>query len=141
MQQEFSEALGLDVGEKNIGVARVSAVARLPEPVETIQNDDSVFQVIADLCAEFESDTVVVGLPRNMNSEDTPQTKFSRDFAAKLEANGMRVELQDEAMTSKQAQELIRSGVYKRNLRGSQVTDDEVAACLILQDFIGEARV
>ena len=136
---DFTEAIGLDVGEKRIGVARVGSVAKLPEPVQTLSY--SAEQSAADVSAvmkEHEADIVVVGLPRNLSGEDTHQTLFCREFAATLDASGMRVVLQDEALTSKRADELIRDGVYKNNTHGEPVTTDEVAACLILHDFIGE---
>ena len=136
----FTEALGLDVGAKRIGVARVGSVARLPEPVTTLDYDDKPIEKIRWLIDEFASDVVVVGLPRNLSGEDTEQTLFTRTFAGTLEEAGIPVVLQDEALTSKHAEEQIRSGVYKKNARGGDVTTDEVAACIILQDFIGEAR-
>ena len=137
---EFSEALGVDVGEKRVGVARVGAIARLPEPVTTIAGGSSAPAAIADLARELESDVIVVGLPRNLSGENTQQTLVSQDFAAKLEELGLDVVMQDEALTSKHADDLIHRGVYRRNMRGETVTTDEVAACLILQDYIGDAR-
>ena len=134
---EFTEALGLDVGGRRIGVARVGSVARLPEPVTTVINEDGVLDVIDELVDEFSSDVVVVGLPRSLDGNDTDQTLISREFAATLEASGKRVVLQDEALSSKKADDLIQQGVYKRNARGDDVTTDEVAACIILEDFLG----
>ncbi len=137
---EFSEALGVDVGSKRIGIARVGSVARLPEPVTTVDGGDQATEDIFKIAQELGSDAVVVGLPRNLSGEDTQQTLFSRQFADKLKSLGLNVVMQDEALTSKHADELIAQGVYRRNMRGDDVTTDEVAACLILQDFIGEAR-
>lgn len=135
---DFREALGLDVGGKRIGIARVSSVARIPEPVCTLINDDSTHEAIKSLIEEFETDVLVVGLPRNLSGDDTQQTVFSREFADRLKVLGLEVVMQDEALSSKQAEELIRQGVYKRNARGDQASVDEVAACIILNDFTGE---
>ncbi len=137
---EFNEALGVDVGTKRIGIARVSAIARLPEPVTTVSGGELAPDEIKTIADELGSDVVVVGLPRNLSGEDTEQTVYSREFADKLRGLGLSVVLQDEALTSKQADELIAKGVYRKNMHHGDVTTDEVAACLILFDFIGEAR-
>lgn len=133
---EFTEALGVDFGEKRVGIARVGSIAKLPEPIATLQNSDNIYDEIKQLVQEFNSDIIIVGLPRNLSGEDTSQTLVSRRFADTLEEAGMRVKLQDEALTSKQANQLIKDGVYRRNMYGDSVTTDEVAACIILQDFI-----
>lgn len=135
---DFNEALGLDVGEKRIGVARTGSVARLPEPVTTLQNAEGVMAEIDKFITEFATDVVVVGLPRSLEGNETDQTLFSRDFAATLEASGKTVILQDEALSSQKADALIKEGIYKRNARGDDVTTDEVAACIILEDFLKE---
>ena len=137
----YTEALGLDVGEKRIGVARVGSVARLPEPITTLDYQQEPQLAVMELAHEYASDVIVVGLPRSLSGEETQQTLFSRRFADTLVESGLDVVFQDEAMTSRQAEGLIKDGVYKRNARGKDVTVDEVAACLILQDFAeGEVR-
>lgn len=137
--EEYSEALGVDVGTKRIGLARVNKVARLPEPICTIANDDLVVEKIHVIAQEYNSDRLVVGLPRNLSGEDTKQTVFSREFADKLNMLGIKITLQDEALSSKQAEKLIREGIFRINARGEKVGVDEVAACIILNDFIGES--
>jgi putative Holliday junction resolvase len=133
----FKEALGIDVGSKRIGVARVSAVAKIPQPVTTIaMSDDAVSEIIA-IAKNEGADLLVVGLPRNLASEDTEQTSYSRAFADKLKESGLAVVLQDEALSSKSAEQLIKNGTYSKNQNSQPVSIDEVAACVILNDFIG----
>lgn len=143
---EFSEAIGLDVGSKRIGVARVGSIARLPEPVCTLQNNEDFVSELKNIIAEHGSDIIVIGLPRNLSSDDTEQTKYTRRFAEdlklKLDQSGcnVNIEFQDEAGSSKLAQDMIARQVYKNNAHGNPVSIDEVAACIILNDYIGEVN-
>ena len=70
--------LGIDYGEKRIGIARASRVARLPEPLLTITNSGDVTTKIKQLASEEDATTLVVGLPRSLEGVDTEQTIDSR---------------------------------------------------------------
>jgi len=135
---DYTEVLALDVGEKRIGLARANSVARLAEPLCTVINDDRVIDELEKIISEFGVDLLVIGLPRNLASNDTDQTRYSRAFADKLEPLDMPIVWQDEALSSKQARDLIKRRVYRKNDRGQKVGVDEVAACIILNDFLGE---
>jgi putative Holliday junction resolvase len=126
--------LALDVGERRIGVALASSIARLPAVVTTIdRNELDAFTVIGKLVTEHGVGTVVVGLPRNMQGEDTAQTTYCREFAAELEEKlGIPVLMQDEAATSIEAEEYLkRSG--KPYAKGDI---DAHAAVIILRDWL-----
>ena len=137
-ESTFTQALGIDVGSKRIGIARVGSVARLPSPLTTVQMDDNAVQKIGAIAAQNDVDLLVVGLPQNVQGGDTEQSVYSRQFAVKLEALGIPIVFHDETLSSKQAEHLIASGTYKRHETGSPVGLDEVAACVILNDFLGE---
>jgi putative Holliday junction resolvase len=127
--------LALDVGDRRIGIAVASAVAKIATPLLTVENTETVLEELADNCKAQAVGTVVVGLPRSMSGADTAQTARSREFADQL-AKGLqaRVVLQDEALTSVQAErELSRRG--KPYSKGDI---DALAACLILDDYIRE---
>jgi putative Holliday junction resolvase len=127
--------LALDVGDRRIGVAVASAVAKIATPLLTVENTDKVLDELVDICEAQAVGTVVVGLPRSMNGNETAQTKRSRHFADELAKRlQARVVLQDEALTSVQAErELSRRG--KPYTKGDI---DALAACLILDDYIQE---
>ena len=134
----FTEALGVDVGEKRIGIARVNSVARLPSPVTTVAMNGKAVDEIKTIASNNNADLLVVGLPTGASGQDTNQSVFSRQFAVKLEAIGLPVVFKDETLSSKQAEHMINSGAYKNNEMGNPVSIDEVAACVILNDFLGE---
>jgi putative Holliday junction resolvase len=131
--QQSSSILALDVGHKRIGVAIADAIARLPRPLTTIEVDENVLKKIADLAAENNANELVVGLPRGMEGQSTEQTKYSEDFVRRLkQKTGLLVHMQDEAVTSAQAEEELRQR-GKPYVKGDI---DALAATYILEDFL-----
>lgn len=128
-----SSVLALDVGDKRIGVAAASVIARLPHPVATLQNDSSFFDSLKQLIAEESAGRIVIGLPRGLQGQDTAQTRIVQAFAEELKQNiGLPVEMQDEAVTSEKAEAELRS-------RGKPYTKgdiDALAATYILDDWL-----
>lgn len=125
--------IGLDVGERRIGVAIASKVARLPSPHGTIVNSSDVMSDIKRLVADESAIAVVVGLPRGLEGQETHQTKHVRDFAKKLETKlNVPIYFQDEALTSKLAEEELKN----RGVGYNKEDVDALAATYILRDFL-----
>lgn len=123
--------LSLDVGSKRIGVAIASLTARLPRALVTLQNEPDIFDQITKLAMKEGALHVIVGLPRGLDGQETEQTKYARSFAAELEArSGLKVQLQDEAVTSLIAKENLRGKSYNRS------DIDALAATYILDDYL-----
>jgi putative Holliday junction resolvase len=122
--------IGLDVGDRRIGVARVHSVVRIAEPLQHIEVDSQdVFERIKALITEYSASGVVVGLPRGLDGQETSQTAYSRKFAEELQKQiTVPVYLIDEAGTSKAADDRIG----KNNL----LSRDSVAAAILLEDFV-----
>jgi putative holliday junction resolvase len=128
-----SSLLALDVGERKIGVARASAIAKIAEPLITLANDASFASKLDQLISEHSVDTLVVGLPRGMNGQDTAQTEYVKQFIDSLNVSS-KVVLQDEAVTSVMAEQQLKEA-------GKPYTKediDAVAASLILNDYLQE---
>lgn len=125
--------MALDVGDKRVGVAIANKIACLPSPLVTLNRGDRFWQELESLIRENDVATVVVGLPRNLNGEDTAQTLSVGQFINELrEKVGYEAEIQDEALTSVQAEDELRA-------RGKDYTKsdiDSLAATFILQDFL-----
>ncbi len=121
--------LGIDYGEKRIGLATAENYASA-EAVKTVSSLDEVVAFIEDQ-GPFES--VVMGLPRGMEGDDTHQTVKVRAVAAELSDQlGFEVEFADEFDTSNIAkQRLLESGHSF-----SQEDIDAEAAAIILDDFL-----
>lgn len=130
--------LGLDVGEKRVGVAAATLAAGLARPVTTLEQGEDFFAALNKVIKDEQADALIVGLPRGLDGQSTVQTKVAEAFAAELRERyeKLPVYLQDEAVTSKQAEaELITRG--KPYGRGDI---DALAAAYILEDWLSERR-
>ena len=124
--------VGLDVGEKRIGVAVGDTGVRIAVPFTTIEVDGSEMQSIAEIVLKERADTVVVGYPRNQSGEPTAQTRYVEQFAAQLENIAGTIVFQDESLTSVLAEQYLQS--HKKPYTKADI--DAQAAALILQDYI-----
>jgi putative holliday junction resolvase len=128
--------LALDVGGRRVGIAVASNIARLPQPLLTLDRTKvDVFESVKELIDQNDVKLLVVGLPRDMNGQETAQTTEVRNFADQLtDKLNMEVEFQDEAVTSIMAEEqLIAKGKPY-----SKEDIDMLAACQILEDWLKE---
>lgn len=130
-QVKYDNALGIDVGERRIGLARVNSVAKIPEPLGTFSNDDAFPVILSNIIAEHSIDVIVVGLPRNMQGLETPQSDSVRIFVEEVikAKTNIPVYFQDETLTSLAAESHGRDAITRYGL-------DSLAAVEILKDFI-----
>lgn len=125
----------LDIGERKIGLARANVIARIPEPLVTLPNDNEFPGKLKELIGEHDVSEIVVGLPRNMSGEETAQTKYTREFVRGLKLP-QTVHFQDETLTSIQAAKILES---KKDKYGKEDID-ALAATLILEDYLKEKQ-
>lgn len=134
----ISNFLALDVGTKRIGTARANSIARLPQPLGAVPVDGKEVEAIRRLSEEHQIDTLVIGLPRSLEGKETDQTRFTREFARKLEKLEIPIKWQDEAGTSLKARQELRESSKKDYDKG-QV--DSLAAVYILEDYLAGGAV
>jgi putative Holliday junction resolvase len=134
--------LGIDYGERRIGLALSDATGLLASPWKKIANDADVGAAATRLAAEVRAlqsadglDAIVIGLPRRLNGEPTEQTARVRKLAEMLAAVvTVPISLQDERLTSHEAEALLAA--RERDWRKRKDQLDAMAAALILQDFL-----
>jgi len=135
--------VGLDVGEKRIGIAISDATATLARPVGVLtvaglaaSAVQAVSQEIARLAAEDDAvSSIVIGLPRRLDGSPSDMTPRVERFAAELGARtGLPVALQDERLTSREAES--RLAVREKDWRVRKQRLDAAAAAIILQDYL-----
>lgn len=129
--------LGLDYGDRRIGVAVSDAFGWTAQGIEVIQRreDDSHLQRIAELAKLHEAEEVVVGLPKNMNGTIGPRGELCIEFAESLrELLGLPVHLWDERLTTVSAERTLLEADVSRKKRKQVV--DKIAAGLILQNYL-----
>ncbi len=126
--------LGLDVGEKRIGVARVDTSTKIALPVTTIIVDGSEWDEISKLTRIHSTNFIVIGMPRSNEGNTTKQSLYVRQFARNLveKIPGVRIKFQDESLTSVMAEERLKA----RKKKYAKGEIDAEAATIILQDFI-----
>lgn len=137
MPQAPKSILAIDVGAKRIGISVASLAAKLPRPLITLENNDTLMPAIRDIVEVENVGLMVVGFPRGMEGQETAQTKAIEEFTAKLRENfAMPIKYQDESLTSKHAKiELESRGrVYDKG------DIDSLAATYILEDFLSEKQ-
>lgn len=132
----FTEAIGVDVGSKRIGVARMNAIAKIAQPVATVKMDDAAAHTIKQIAQDEAADLVIVGVPLTQSGSDSQQTRYSRQFADTLKAIGLQVVEQDETLSTIAAENMLKDGRYSRNGQGQPASIDEVAACVILETYL-----
>lgn len=127
-----SALVGLDVGEKRIGVSVADTGIRIAVPFSTFEVDGNEVQAIAEIVLKEQADTIVVGYPRNQQGEATSQTEFVEEFTKKLEYLDKKIVFQDESLTSVMAEQRLKS--YGRPYAKGDI--DAQAATIILQDYL-----
>lgn len=131
--------LAVDLGDRRTGLAAGDDLVRLVQPVEVIgvPRGPALLDALARAVDRHGPDALVVGLPLNMDGSEGPAARAVREFGAQLASRtGLAVHFQDERLTSFEADErMARSG---RTHREKKELRDALAACAILEGFLGE---
>lgn len=128
-----NSVIALDVGERRIGVAVADLQARFAAPLTTLQRGESTFHDIQQLADEHAAVALVVGLPRGLDGQHTAQTMAVEEFKAELDHKiTLPAYWQDEAVTSRQAEEELKS----RGKPYKKEDIDALSATYILEDFL-----
>jgi putative Holliday junction resolvase len=132
--------LGLDVGDRRIGVAVSDPTGLLATPVEiyTRRNSPQDVDHIDALRHELEAERVIVGLPKNMNGTEGPQAEKTREFAESLAAVGVPVTLWDERLSTVEAARRMDERRGRRRKDRQRV--DAEAAAVILETYLDHIR-
>ncbi len=133
--------LGLDVGDKTIGVAVSDLLQLTAQGITTIKRvgKKKDFQSLEDLINEYNIKTVVIGLPKNMNGSLGPQGEKVLEFGERVK-NKFNTEIIyiDERLTTVAAERLLIEGDVRRENRKKVI--DKVAATYILQSHLDSLR-
>lgn len=136
-------AIGLDFGQRRVGVAVSDASQTLARPLRTLQRSPSlreaieqVVEIVQGIAAEEDgADVVVIGLPRRLDGSPNDQTAHVQQFADALRGRiALPIVLQDERLSSHEAEG--RLAVNERDWRQRKAKLDAAAAAVILQDYL-----
>ncbi len=135
-------SMGLDVGDRRIGVALSDSVGILATPFGIVEqaDDESAVAEIVEVARREEVAVIVVGLPRMMSGRLGTQAEKVQAFADMLRrATDLPVEFRDERLSTVTAKRLVGRRRERKSRR--KVRYDDAAAAVILQYYLDEVRL
>lgn len=129
--------MGLDVGDKTIGVAVSDPLGITAQGIKTIYREDmdKDFKELQWIIDEYDIEKIVVGLPINMNGSMGPRGQKTLDFIEKLKKGlDLPVEHWDERLSTVSAERTLLEGDMSRRKRKKVI--DKLAAVFILQNYL-----
>lgn len=127
--------MGIDFGEVRVGLALSDPFQIISQPYKVIPNDESLFKKIREIVNSKNVGKIVLGLPLNLDGEDTAKTREVRKFAEILKKKiNIPIVFWDERYTTVEANEILKKMDY--GIKESKDVIDKVAASIILKDYL-----
>jgi len=128
--------LGIDYGDRRIGIAISDELQSFAHPYQTLQVDSQLLPAIRKIVQRERVGGIVVGLPKNMDGSLGPSAAKAQSFASTLskELVPVRILLWDERMTTIEAQRALH--LAGKNAKQSKKMIDQVAAQILLQSYL-----
>lgn len=138
----MARILGLDVGDKKIGVAISDPLNILATPAKTVirVDDETAIIAIKDLMKKYNAEKIVMGLPYSLDGTIGKQAEKVISFRDKLLSMlPVSIAMQDERLSTIAAEQKLREAGQKRTKLIKKI--DAAAATVILQDYLDSLRV
>ncbi len=129
--------LGIDMGEKRIGLALSDPLGYTAQGLKTIQikNPEEICDRLMDVIKEKKVELLLFGLPRNMNGTLGPQAKKVQEYAQKLKSlSQLPVDFEDERLSTVSAEQVLLMADQSRAKRKKAI--DRLSAVIILQSYL-----
>jgi len=127
--------MGLDFGERTIGVAVSDELLWTAQGVTTIRRSKSELEELATIIHQYGITEIVLGYPKNMNGTSGPRVKLTEEFATRLrEELSLPVMFWDERLSTVAAQRTLLEADLSRSKRKKVI--DKMAAVFILQGYL-----
>jgi putative Holliday junction resolvase len=132
--------LGIDYGSKRVGLALSDPTHLIASPFKTltVSSDESLIYALQKIIQYYKIESVVIGMPYRLKGGDSPQTKVVRKFTQKLMDNGIRVEEEDERLSSVSAKRALIDQNFKTGKNKGLI--DQTAAAIMLQQYLDKKR-
>ncbi len=134
-------SLGLDIGDKRIGVALSDPQGILASPFTIINRKDERLDIeaITDIISQQQVKQIIIGLPRSMDGSIGKQAEKVKTFVQKLCGHTeVPVQFRDERLTTVSAKRLMQAVNTQKTREKARY--DAIAAALILQGYLDEAH-
>ena len=129
--------MGIDYGDKRIGVALSDLLCIISSPYEVFINkgEEESLKHLDKIIKDNDVDEIAMGLPLNMDGSEGERARLHREFGQKLsDFSDVTVHFVDERLTSAEAEEILISSGVRREKRKELI--DKLSAQIILQTFI-----
>lgn len=134
--------LGLDLGSRTLGVAISDVTHTIATSYIVIRHNeeyDRLLDNVEKIVKDEHIEKIVLGFPKNMNNTIGPKGELSLEFKKKLEQKlNIEVILQDERLTTKEAESVLIKNNTRRNKRRKVI--DKLAATIILQSYLDKEK-
>tara|TARA_B100001029_G_C14921671_1_gene372346 strand:+ start:86 stop:499 length:414 start_codon:yes stop_codon:yes gene_type:complete len=132
----MARALGIDFGEKRVGLALSDRLYLIASPYKTLHyiSENDLISEIKKIVVKKEIEIFVIGLPLNMKGEDSAQTKKVRKFKKLLSILNLPIIYEDERFSSIIAKNSLVFQNVKTGHNKSEI--DRTAAAIILQQYL-----
>lgn len=135
--------LGIDYGDARVGIALTDPLNITAQGLETIQRNGSdkiILRRLDEILAEYEVDTIVVGMPLNLKGEKTVRAEKTEQFIHKLKCkyNKIKIETIDERLTTVAAHKTMNFLDVNKNKKKNIV--DTISAVYILETYINKYK-
>ena len=136
-----TRTMGLDVGERRIGMAIADELGMIASPAGVVQRGEGDLQRILETARMQGAGVIVIGLPTGMSGREGPQAATVRAFAESLASAGdgsLEFVFWDERLTSAMAERALEAQGRKKNRLSGEI--DAMAAAFILQGYLDAER-
>lgn len=128
--------LAVDYGAKRVGIAVTDPLKMIASPLDTIESS-KVLGFLKDYVSKEDVERIIVGMPKNLQNQDTDSTGLVVKFISQLENTiSIPIETIDERFTSKMAFQSMIDGGLKKKDRQNKATIDRLSATIILQSYL-----
>lgn len=129
--------LSIDYGRKRCGIAVTDTLKICANGLTTVRTCD-LMSWLKDYCSKEAVEKIIVGLPKQMDGRDSESARYIEPFLKQLpkEIPGLKVERYDERFTSTLAHKAMIEGGMKKMVRRNKDFVDEIAATIILNDYL-----
>ena len=135
--------LGIDYGEARVGIAVTDGLNLTAQGIETIQrkgSDKVVLRRLDEILENYDIDTIVVGMPFNMNGTISERAKITEQFIHKLKCkyNNIKIDTIDERLTTVEAHKTMNFLDINKNKKKNIV--DTISAVYILETYLNKLK-
>jgi len=134
---QYKRVMGIDYGDVRIGIALSDLMQIIASPLEVYKTKNTADDInyLCKIIKEKEVDTVVFGLPLNMDGTEGERAKITREFASKIaNQSGVKVVFQDERLSSVEAEDILIQANVRREDRKNLI--DKLSASIILESYL-----